>query len=164
MGKYDDLEKIKALLDQGILTPDEYKTQKQQIMNSAYSAQPPSTAANDAPSADLSVLGFFFPFIGLIFFLVWQRDCPQKARSIGKGALINVLVSLSLCLLFFLLVTIFRIVGATATSSAPAVPLYPAAPVEVPSIETPSEVLPIELPAIEITPVELSPMDAMPLM
>jgi len=112
MGKYEDLEKIKTLFDQGILTQTEYEIQKQQIMNSAYNAQPQSTVApDDAPSVGFSVLGFFFPFIGLILFLVWQKDYPQRARSIGKGALISVLVSIGVCLLFFVLAIILGIVG-----------------------------------------------------
>ncbi len=53
-------------------------------------------AADDAPSAGFAVLGFFFPIVGLILYLVWQQTYPLRARSAGKGALISVIVSVSL--------------------------------------------------------------------
>lgn len=39
------------------------------------------------------VLGFFFPIIGLILFLVWKNDKPADAKVAGIGALIGVIVS-----------------------------------------------------------------------
>ena len=47
---------------------------------------------NDAPSGGFAVLGFFFPLIGLILYLVWKNELPLRARSCGKGALIGVIV------------------------------------------------------------------------
>ena len=38
------------------------------------------------------MLGFFFPLIGLILYLVWKNELPLRARSCGKGALIGVIV------------------------------------------------------------------------
>lgn len=35
------------------------------------------------------ILGFFFPLVGLILFLVWQADKPMAAKSAGTGALIG---------------------------------------------------------------------------
>lgn len=48
---------------------------------------------NDAPSTGFGVLGFFFPVVGLILYLVWKDQTPLKAKSAGKGALIGVIVS-----------------------------------------------------------------------
>lgn len=48
---------------------------------------------DDAPSTGFAVLGFFFPLIGLILYLVWKDESPLKAKSVGKGALIGVIVS-----------------------------------------------------------------------
>lgn len=47
---------------------------------------------NDAPSGGFAVLGFFFPLIGLILYLVWKDELPQRAHSCGKGALVGVVV------------------------------------------------------------------------
>jgi hypothetical protein len=47
---------------------------------------------NDAPSGGFAVLGFLFPVVGLILFIVWNNSSPKKAKSCGKGALIGVIV------------------------------------------------------------------------
>ena len=57
-----------------------------------YGAPPPHPAEKDAPSGGFAVLGFFFPLIGLILYLVWKNELPLRARSCGKGALIGVIV------------------------------------------------------------------------
>ncbi len=49
--------------------------------------------SNDAPSTGFAILGFFFPLIGLILYLVWKDESPLKAKSCGKGALIGVIVN-----------------------------------------------------------------------
>lgn len=46
----------------------------------------------DAPSGGMTALGFFFPIVGLILYLVWKEQTPLKAKSAGKGALIGVIV------------------------------------------------------------------------
>ena len=62
----------------------------------------------DESSVGWGVLGFFFPLIGLILFLVWKRDYPLRAHSVGKGALIGFIVGLVLFIaaivLYFVLV------------------------------------------------------------
>ncbi len=59
-------------------------------------------AANggDAPSTGLAVLGFFFPLIGLILYLVNKDTAPLKAKSAGKGALIGFCVSLVFSIIY----------------------------------------------------------------
>ena len=44
---------------------------------------------NDKPNAGYAVLGFFFPLIGFILYLIWKNNFPYKAKSCGKGALIG---------------------------------------------------------------------------
>ena len=51
---------------------------------------------DDAPSTGFAVLGFFFPLIGLILYLVWKDQSPLKAKSTGKGAIIGVVVGVLL--------------------------------------------------------------------
>ena len=45
----------------------------------------------DARSAGFAVLGFFFPVVGLILYLVWRETLPLRARSAGKGAIIGMI-------------------------------------------------------------------------
>lgn len=54
------------------------------------------SVSGDAPSTGYAVLCFFFPLIGLILFLVWNNDYPQRAKSCGKGALIGVITQVVL--------------------------------------------------------------------
>lgn len=53
----------------------------------------------DAPSGGMAVLGFFFPIIGLILYLVWKDEKPLRAHSAGKGALIGVIAGVVLYIL-----------------------------------------------------------------
>jgi flagellar FliL protein len=46
---------------------------------------------NDAPNKGFAVLGFFFPLVGFILWLVWNNSSPKKAKSCGIGALIGVI-------------------------------------------------------------------------
>ncbi|MBE7083872.1 MAG: zinc ribbon domain-containing protein [Clostridiales bacterium] len=50
----------------------------------------------DASSIGYAILGFFFPLIGLILFLVWKNELPLRAKSCGKGALIGVITNVAL--------------------------------------------------------------------
>lgn len=59
--------------------------------------------ANDAPSGGFAVLGFFFPIVGLILYLVWHDTTPLRARSCGKGALAGVIVEVVFVVLFIVL-------------------------------------------------------------
>lgn len=65
----------------------EYSVPPQQQRYNRYEPDP-----RDAPSAGFAVLGFFFPLIGLILYLVWKDELPQRAHSCGKGALVGVVV------------------------------------------------------------------------
>lgn len=47
---------------------------------------------NDSPNAGFAVLGFFFPIVGLILYLVFMDEKPKRAKSAGKGALISVIL------------------------------------------------------------------------
>lgn len=66
----------------------------------AYSAQTYSpaaaaaTASSDKGSVGWWFLGFFFPLIGLILFLVWRTDRRGDARKAGFGALTGTIVQI----------------------------------------------------------------------
>jgi len=63
---------------------------------------------DDAPSTGMMVLGFFFPFVGLILFLVWHDQKPLKAKSVGKGALVGAIAGVALP---FVLIFLFLFLG-----------------------------------------------------
>lgn len=71
--------------------------------------------ADDAPSGGLSVLGFFFPFVGLILYLVWHSEKPLKAKSVGKGAMIGAIVFAVIIVLYF--VFFFSLFGMVASQA-----------------------------------------------
>ena len=50
----------------------------------------------DIPSAGLNILSFLLPIIGLILYIVYQGKTPNKAKAIGKWALIGFVVGLVL--------------------------------------------------------------------
>ena len=65
-----------------------------------YAQQPPAAQpVYDAPSGGYAALGFFFPVVGLILYLVWKDQTPLRARSAGKGALIGMIVGVVLSIL-----------------------------------------------------------------
>lgn len=55
----------------------------------------------DAPSFGWGALGFFFPIIGLVLYLVWREQTPLRAKSCGVGALISVIVEAVVCIVYF---------------------------------------------------------------
>ena len=61
---------------------------------------------SDSSSAGWAVLGFLLPLIGLILYLVWKEELPLRAKSIGKGALVSVIVNVVIGLLWGILIGI----------------------------------------------------------
>ena len=57
---------------------------------------------NDTGSIGWGVLGFFFPLVGLILFLVWNSEKPKNAKSAGMGALINLVMSVGFAIIISL--------------------------------------------------------------
>ncbi len=93
----EELTSLKQLLDQGVLTPEEFDAKKAQIL-----AAPPQTqqtsqqnataAVEEGGTAGWAILGFLIPIIGLILFIVWKDSKPKSSSAAGKGALIGVIV------------------------------------------------------------------------
>ncbi|MBQ9162208.1 MAG: zinc ribbon domain-containing protein [Clostridia bacterium] len=69
-------------------------------------APKPTDNKNDAPNTGFMVLGFFFPLIGLILYLIYHDNAPLKAKSAGKGALIGVIASVALTVIITVLYAI----------------------------------------------------------
>ena len=58
--------------------------------------------STDEGAGGIKWLCFFFPLIGLILFLVWQKDKPLSAQECGKFALIGFIVGLVIGLIGFI--------------------------------------------------------------
>lgn len=72
----------------------------------AYAPPPNQAAPLTESTAGWTVLGFFLPLVGLILYLVWSSDQPLRAKAAGKGALISVIVSVALGLLYVILAVV----------------------------------------------------------
>ena len=66
----------------------------------------------DTGSFGWAVLGFFFPIVGLILFLVWKSEKPVSAKQAGMGALASVI---STVVLWILLIVFAAMVGSAVT-------------------------------------------------
>lgn len=58
---------------------------------------------NEQVSKGWGVLGFFFPFVGLILYIAWYDKHRKRAKVAGKGALIGVIAAVVLWVLTFLI-------------------------------------------------------------
>jgi hypothetical protein len=62
--------------------------------NNPNSHSTPSKSASsvDTGSSGWGLLGFCFPIVGIILYLVWQSDQPLNAKAALNGALISIVV------------------------------------------------------------------------
>ena len=58
---------------------------------------------NDEGGFGWGLLGFCFPFVAFILWLVWKDEKPNKANSVCTGAWISIVVSVVLNLLSLVL-------------------------------------------------------------
>ena len=87
--------------------------QQPQYVQSPYGQQPyMGQQPADTGSFGWVVLGFFFPIVGLILFLVWKSEKPVSAKQAGMGALASVI---STVVLWILLIVFAVIVGSAVT-------------------------------------------------
>lgn len=78
-------------------------------------------SAQDSGSAGWGFLGFFFPIIGLILYLVWKDERPKTARMAGKGALIGVIVGVVFFIVYIIImVALLSMYGNVAYTVLPA--------------------------------------------
>lgn len=52
-------------------------------------------------------LGFFFPLIGFILWIVWTGNTPLRAKRVGWGALVGAIVSVVLVILIYIAIFAF---------------------------------------------------------
>lgn len=65
----------------------------------------------DLPNGGWTVLGFFFPLVGFILYLVWQTSFPIRSKLCGKGALIGVIVEVVLVVLYIIVICVIIAAG-----------------------------------------------------
>ena len=72
-----------------------------QFTQQQFAAQPQymAPAPIDSGSFGWAVLGFFFPLVGLILFLVWKDSKPLSGKKAGIGALVGVITEVVLTVL-----------------------------------------------------------------
>lgn len=63
-------------------------------------------APADSSSFGWALLGFCIPIVGLILYLVWKDSTPLKAKSAGKGALVSVILSVVVYIIYFIIIGI----------------------------------------------------------
>ena len=103
----EEAARLRIKARHGELTPEEqlmyseYMESQGETYNTSPNgqAQPVQSAqvvlqptAQDNGSFGWAVLGFFFPIVGLILYLVWRTEKPLSARRAGIGALVSVIV------------------------------------------------------------------------
>ena len=62
-----------------------------------------NNSIDESGAVGWGILGFFFPFVGLILFLVWLRERPKSSKAAGIGALIRVILNVFLFIIFFII-------------------------------------------------------------
>lgn len=91
----------------------QHQYQQPQYAQYQYGQQPyvnPQPA--DTGSFGWAVLGFFFPIVGLILFLIWKSEKPVSAKQAGMGALASVI---STVVLWILLIVFAAMIGSAVT-------------------------------------------------
>ena len=81
-----------------------YAANQQYAQTPQYGQQPyvnPQPA--DTGSFGWAVLGFFFPLVELILFLIWKTERPVSAKQAGMGALVSVIINVVLWLILVMI-------------------------------------------------------------
>lgn len=61
---------------------------------SGTNVQSTTSGVNDNGGFGWGLLGFCFPIVGLILYLVWRQDKPNNAKAAGIGAIIGFVLGL----------------------------------------------------------------------
>lgn len=64
-----------------------------------------ATVSSDGLSFGYALLGFIFPMLGFIMYLIWRNLFPLRASSIGRGVLTRLVFYIALMILMIVLLT-----------------------------------------------------------
>lgn len=68
---------------------------------------------DDDSNTAFAILGFFFPIVGLIIYLIYENRRPKRARAAAKGALIGFIAEIALSVIAAILYVIYIAVFAS---------------------------------------------------
>jgi len=80
--------------------------------NNTYNNQPEQR--DDSDAVGWGFLGFFFPIVGFILWLVWKNDYPKRSRASGIGCLVSVVLGVVAVLFWY--VFVIGLIGASLGS------------------------------------------------
>lgn len=66
---------------------------------------------DDKPSCGWWWLGFLVPIAGLLIWLICKDETPNRAKKAGWGALVGTIVSVALCILYFIAIFVLIAIG-----------------------------------------------------
>ena len=59
--------------------------------------------SSNGSSSGWGVLGFFFPVIGLVLYLVWKESKPSASKASGIGALISFILNIVIYIIYLVI-------------------------------------------------------------
>lgn len=71
--------------------------------------EPVEYVCSDSPSFWFALLGFIFPIIGLILFIIYEDKRPKRAKSAGKGALVGFITKVVLAIILVILYLVYAV-------------------------------------------------------
>ena len=63
----------------------------------------------DSPDPILNIISFLIPIAGLIIYIVDKDNCPNRAKSAGKFALLSIIISFTLSILLFAIIFLLQL-------------------------------------------------------
>ncbi len=75
-------------------------------------------SAKEGGTVGWGILGFFFPLVGFILWLVWKEDYPARSKSAGIGCLVSVCLSVLGGILYGIILGIILAAGSGSDYAA----------------------------------------------
>jgi len=112
--KYEDLEKLRDLFNKGIITENEYNTEKEKILGKAFEATKPVETNNNGYCALMHLSQFssyILPGFGIIVPIVMWAMRKNESNAIDVNGKVILNWKISILLYSILIVTIFLVGG-----------------------------------------------------
>lgn len=93
------LADLQTQLDSGYITPEQFYARRAQVLARSGEA-PQAEPVADAGSFGWWIIGFLFPIIGLVLYVLMRNEKPLSARRAAMGALASVLAQIILYMLY----------------------------------------------------------------